>query len=377
MRALTTVGGHNSTNRKLSSLVGAGRSYTLPLMSIEGLVLQGPVGPPLGDVQRTNLGGYIVVPPPPPPPPALCDADQLADLQDEYLADDLDLDLDLMTQWTEAQARSFFESGGATVPTLPPVYADLPALLREAHLDALEAIVSRDSLDLWLERFHHPDGRSAVLHRLKRLGVSKVGERQAIFNTFQRAWREGRLRPPAPQLSPLDSPTELLRQAAAHVTGLRAIPPDERLQRLEELGLDEEAVELVAGAASSVEVVKQLSAPQLGHAMESLGMSLASGASYHRSTHRRVVGTLAKPAGGPSQHSHFASHVAHFRAFATGGWTLLLRFPRSSYSCARYGRAGPSDRYRGWLTIDRRLPRQCGFCLAPGHARRLTIPSAR
>ena len=246
-------------------------------MNIEGLVIHNPVGPPLGEVRRTNLGGFTVVPPPPPPPPALCSAELLAALQDEYLADDIDLDLDVMTQWTEAQARSYFESGGATVPVVPPVYADLPTLLRGINLEELEALVSRDSLDLWLERFHHPDGRSAVLHRLKRVGVEKMGDRQTIYNGFQRAWREGRLRPPTPQLTPLDSPTELLRQAVAHVTALRATPADEISGRLQEIGMEEESAALVTGPASGVEVVKQLSAPQLGSAMEALGMSLASG----------------------------------------------------------------------------------------------------
>ena len=272
-------------------------------MNIEGLVIHHPVGPPLGEVRGTNLGGFTVIPPPPPPPPALCSAELLAALQDEYLADDIDLDLGVMTQWTEAQARSYFESGGATVPVVPPVYADLPTLLSEVNLEGLEALVSRDSLDLWLERFHHPDGRSAVLHRLKRVGVEKMGDRQTIYNGLQRAWREGRLRPPTPQWTPLDSPTELLRQAVAHVTALRATPADEISGRLQEIGMDEESAALVTGPASGVEVVKQLSAPQLGSAMEALGMSLASGSTLggntrspiHAFSHSRLLPFTPSP----------------------------------------------------------------------------------
>ena len=44
--------------------------------------------------------------------------DKLHELQSEALADDVPLDLAVMQHWTEAEARSFFESGGTSCP--PP-----------------------------------------------------------------------------------------------------------------------------------------------------------------------------------------------------------------------------------------------------------------
>ena len=49
---------------------------------------------------------------------------QLLELQAEYFADDVPIDPSTMCAWTEAQARTYFDSGGATLPvseSTPPL----------------------------------------------------------------------------------------------------------------------------------------------------------------------------------------------------------------------------------------------------------------
>ncbi|KAL1518619.1 hypothetical protein AB1Y20_002907 [Prymnesium parvum] len=187
------------------------------------------------------------------------------------LADDLPLDLPLMTRWTERQARAFFESGGSVIPVLPSACVSLASLLDEAALASFEALLSRDSMETWCMRFHHA-ARACMLHRLRRLGVHALADRQAICNAFQRAWREGRLAGPTPQLTPLDTPAQLLEQAAAHVSHLRSLPAEEQRLKLGELHLQEDAA-LINSSRSSVEVIRDLNGVRLGDAMEELGMS--------------------------------------------------------------------------------------------------------
>ena len=187
------------------------------------------------DYYRFSHGWACRAPPPAPPTPTL-NSEELTSLQDEYLADDRDLDLGLMTQWTEVQARAFFESGGSEIPILPPEYVDIPTLLREAGLEAIGEEICADSMELWVERFNHSDGRNALLQRLKYLGVERVGQRQAFGNAFQRAWRSGRVPPPTPQQAPLDPPSALLQRAAEHVASIRLLSSEDKQQRLLQVG---------------------------------------------------------------------------------------------------------------------------------------------
>ena len=41
---------------------------------------------------------------------------QLEDLQTEYFAEDVPIDLATMSKWTEEEARVYFDSGGAKMP---------------------------------------------------------------------------------------------------------------------------------------------------------------------------------------------------------------------------------------------------------------------
>jgi hypothetical protein len=45
---------------------------------------------------------------------------RLRELQEEALADDVEIDLERMDIWTEDEARSYFESGGEVAPPPPP-----------------------------------------------------------------------------------------------------------------------------------------------------------------------------------------------------------------------------------------------------------------
>ena len=44
--------------------------------------------------------------------------DELQALQDEFLADDLSIDLERMSLWTEDEARHYFETGEEPTPAL-------------------------------------------------------------------------------------------------------------------------------------------------------------------------------------------------------------------------------------------------------------------
>lgn len=51
---------------------------------------------------------------------------QLQDIQNDAMADDIEIDLEKMSLWTEGEARTYFESGGATEPPLPRVAVTAP-----------------------------------------------------------------------------------------------------------------------------------------------------------------------------------------------------------------------------------------------------------
>ena len=49
--------------------------------------------------------------------------DELEDIRDECLADDIDIDYDVMSKWTRRRLVLFFENGGVDVPPAPPAAA--------------------------------------------------------------------------------------------------------------------------------------------------------------------------------------------------------------------------------------------------------------
>ena len=72
-----------------------------------------------------QAAGPALGPPPAPPPhtsaasdaAGLLPASRVLELQEECLADDVDVDLDIACRWSEEEVRAFFESGGRDVPS--------------------------------------------------------------------------------------------------------------------------------------------------------------------------------------------------------------------------------------------------------------------
>jgi hypothetical protein len=151
--------------------------------------------------------------------------DKLHELQSEALADDVPLDLAVMQHWTEAEARSFFESGGTSCPP-PRLLHGMAMLLEEAGASHLFEKLQDEDLSSFAYRYCSAvdvmEGRSALMRRLKRCGVSAVTDRQRIINAFMRSWREGRIpMPSSSRLEPLDPPITLWERCITAIGVLR------------------------------------------------------------------------------------------------------------------------------------------------------------
>ncbi|KAL1529835.1 hypothetical protein AB1Y20_000767 [Prymnesium parvum] len=103
--------------------------------------------------------------------------EQLQRIQAEALADDLEIDFERMSSWTEAMAISYFESGEEPAPPPQPDPA-LVELLARVNLEHLIEAVSDQTVDKWAQIYRYE--RPRFLPLLKELGVTKLAERQMI-----------------------------------------------------------------------------------------------------------------------------------------------------------------------------------------------------
>ena len=107
---------------------------------------------------------------------------QLEDFRDEAMADDLDIDLERMSLWTEVQARSYFESGGEDVPAETAAEgggkegeAETPDEARPPTAEEL----AEDATDA-----PHVDGCSVMLGSHQDLGCSVVLRDHLLSHVF-------------------------------------------------------------------------------------------------------------------------------------------------------------------------------------------------
>ena len=196
-------------------------------------------------------------------------ADKLHELQSEALADDVPLDLAVMQHWTEAEARSFFESGGTSCP--PPRQLNCMAkLLEEAGASHLIEKLKDEDICSFAYRYCSAvdviEGRSALMRRLKRCGVSAVNDRQRIINAFTRSWREGRIPlPSSSRLEPLDPPITLWERCIAAIGVLRQA----LAARIDSVNGSFGTVELINNGHSSLEIAQEI-AQEIATALDDL-----------------------------------------------------------------------------------------------------------
>ncbi len=211
---------------------------------------------------------------------------ELEEIQSELLADDVAIPADAAGDWSDEEARVFFESGGRRRPVARRLRT-LEALLAEADMPDLaqeRAPLRGETLGGLVRRFATDcpaDGRRALLRRLKRCGMSALGERQRVANALTKAWREGRVAPPvALPPAPLEPPVVLWQQCVAAIGSLRALPPGEIEQRLGCVSLAAEVAEFMstaangAASAADAEAARRMPPELLGEVLEALGWSL-------------------------------------------------------------------------------------------------------
>ena len=222
---------------------------------------------------------------------------ELISIRDECMADDVDLDLELMQYWTAAEAERFFGSGGVIAPP-PKQVRSIKMLLKEAQMEYLEKAVSHESLGDWLSRLLAPSGsRHELLRRLKVCCISTLSERQAVVNALAKAWREARVpahvllqaesvaavagagaasSSPTKDEAGLPPPIDLWREAVDTISQLRRLTPDELVLRLPNAELRASCDANTSNAHSSAaQCVRAWPAEALGDTLEGLGWPLA------------------------------------------------------------------------------------------------------
>lgn len=79
---------------------------------------------------------------------------ELQDIRDDCLADDIDIDYDLMKSWDRARAARFFENGGEDLPPSPPPTPPKPSPPEgKDHYSTLG--VTRDCSDAEIKKAYH------------------------------------------------------------------------------------------------------------------------------------------------------------------------------------------------------------------------------
>ena len=207
----------------------------------------------------------------------------LDDIRAECMADDIDIDLKRMQDWTEAEACTFFDSGGMVAPP-PKQLRSVAAVMADAGVEPLDAQLEHERMADWLVRLRR--SRHDLLRRLKVCGMSSLSHRQAVVNALAKAWREGRVPPDAtmatgapaePSASALPPPVELWREAVAVIAEIRAWSAEELAARLssDDLRATCLAVLARAGAAlSAAQLMRMWSTDSLGDLLEARGWSL-------------------------------------------------------------------------------------------------------
>ena len=207
----------------------------------------------------------------------LLTANEIDDIRSDCLADDVLIDVPLMQHWSEDECRTFFESGGICAP--PRLLRSVAALLAEADATPLTEALNGVTLEDLMRRFCSRGGgggRRALQKLLKRRGVGSVGDRQRVANALARAWREGRVAPAAPSLTPLKPPAELWRQCVAAIGQLRSLSSSELATLLGGTLAAETATELAAVHGSDEEAARALRSDRLGDILEELGWQFES-----------------------------------------------------------------------------------------------------
>ena len=142
--------------------------------------------------------------------------ERLEELQADALADDIPIDLQRMSLWTEDEVTAFFESGGETepveraeepAPAAPPAAEPAPAAAPAPALDPMLAeLIGEEGLGHLLSssgallaltyeelcQVLDAGGRAALLSKLKASGVSVLGERQRLAGAIGKARRDNR-----------------------------------------------------------------------------------------------------------------------------------------------------------------------------------------
>ncbi|KAL1523109.1 hypothetical protein AB1Y20_018066 [Prymnesium parvum] len=162
--------------------------------------------------------------------------EKLHDLQADALAEDIPIDFERMSLWTEAQVIEFFESGGQVAPSsLTPTEASpapgvdgvalvrtspdqvVAELLEELELTELSRALAPCSWEMLAAA--HAAGRSTLMKVLKEHGVQGVSTMQKLANAVGKLQREGVTK----KGRSLAHPCALRRKKLAH------LPPHKRL----------------------------------------------------------------------------------------------------------------------------------------------------
>jgi len=170
----------------------------------------------------------------------LASLDRVLAVREQCLADDIDVTEDMAT-WTEAEAITFFESGGTLRPSedeiatrnpppaaaasienatpkssaAPCVDIALQNFLREVGMSHLSAVLASTSLEQCVHNLRQ--GRLHILGHLKEMGVAKLPNRQALTNALGKAQREGRLEEPFTAWMQPQKEDDALPSATSHV----------------------------------------------------------------------------------------------------------------------------------------------------------------
>lgn len=104
---------------------------------------------------------------------------ELQDIQADCMADDIVIDFEKMSLWTNEQAISFFETGNEPPP---PCALNLEPILEETGLAGSLSGDHAAALAAAQEQ-----GRMACLALLKELGVAKLGDRQKLATAIAKA----------------------------------------------------------------------------------------------------------------------------------------------------------------------------------------------
>ena len=153
---------------------------------------------------------------------------QLHDVRTDSMADDVDINYDVMKAWTCEQAAAYFESGGTDAPRKTP-FADKHVTTCAELLEAVgllpleEAISCSPEAPLTLAKIASWafNGRMTLHERLRAAGVAQLADRKVLIDAIEDAMAAESLVPDQNEKAPYVDPKYPEPAAASVAPGVR------------------------------------------------------------------------------------------------------------------------------------------------------------